>query len=124
MENCENQSVEEVVGTFAEENRQAGLRVFVAGGSRSGNDSVYVEEAYNLGKQIAKMEFKLDFGLSSSGIMGAVARGVLDGWNKRNVKKRLSRALPQKNITIFIRQTKYWLRLKTLLLRRHWKSAS
>lgn len=50
MENCENQSVEEVVGTFAEENRQAGLRVFVAGGSRSGNDSVYVEEAYNLGK--------------------------------------------------------------------------
>lgn len=124
MENCENQSVEEVVGTFAEENRQAGLRVFVAGGSRSGNDSVYVEEAYNLGKQIAKMEFKLDFGLSSSGIMGAVARGVLDGWNKRNVKKRLSRALPQKNITIFIRQTKYWLRLKTLLLRRHWKNAS
>lgn len=124
MENCENQSVEEVVGTFAEENRQAGLRVFVAGGSRSGNDSVYVEEAYNLGKQIAKMEFKLDFGLSSSGIMGAVARGVLDAGTKRNVKKRLSRALPQKNITIFIRQTKYWLRLKTLLLRRHWKSAS
>lgn len=35
MENCENQSVEEVVGTFAEENRQAGLRVFVAGGSLS-----------------------------------------------------------------------------------------
>ena len=87
MENCENQSVEEVVGTFAEENRQAGLRVFVAGGSRSGNDSVYVEEAYNLGKQIAKMEFKLDFGLSSSGIMGAVARGVLDGWNKKKCKE-------------------------------------
>lgn len=29
MENCENQSVEEVVGTFAEENRQAGLRVLL-----------------------------------------------------------------------------------------------
>lgn len=83
---CENSSVEEVVGTFAEENQQEGLRVFVAGGSRSGNDEIYVDEAYNLGKQIAKMDFKLDFGLSSSGIMGAVARGVLDGWNKKKCK--------------------------------------
>lgn len=83
MENCENKSIEEVVGTFAEENSQEGLRVFVAGGSRSGNDSLYVDEAYNLGRQISKMDFKLDFGLSSSGIMGAVARGVLDGWNKK-----------------------------------------
>ncbi len=86
MENCDNQSVREVVGTFVEENAQEGLRVFVAGGSRSGNDAVFVEEAYNLGRQIAKMDFKLDFGLSSSGIMGAVARGVLDGWNKKKCK--------------------------------------
>jgi len=56
-----------------------GLRVFVAGGSRNGNDTVYTEEAYVLGRQIADMDFKLDFGLSSAGIMGAVARGVLDG---------------------------------------------
>lgn len=83
MENCENQTVEEVVDSFAKENKQEGLRVFVAGGSRSGNDDIYIEEAYNLGKQIAKMDFKLDFGLSSSGIMGAVARGVLDRWNKQ-----------------------------------------
>ena len=32
------------------------------------------------------MEFKLDFGLSNSGIMGAVAKGVLDGWNKLQCK--------------------------------------
>lgn len=83
MENCENKSVEDVVGTFAEENSQDGLRVFVAGGSRSGSEEVFVEEAYNLGRQISKMDFKLDFGLSSKGIMGAVARGVLDGWNKK-----------------------------------------
>ncbi len=83
MEKCENQTVEQVVDSFAKENKQEGLRVFVAGGSRSGNDSVYIEEAYNLGKQIAKMDFRLDFGLSSSGIMGAVARGVLDRWNKK-----------------------------------------
>lgn len=75
-----------VVDSFAKENAEKGLRVFVAGGSRSGNDNLYVEEAYNLGRQIARMEFKLDFGLSSSGIMGAVARGVLDGW-KHNQDK-------------------------------------
>lgn len=86
MEICENKSIEEVVGSFAEENSQEGLRVFVAGGSRAGMDDIYVEEAYNLGRQIARMDFKLDFGLSSSGIMGAVARGVLDGWNKKKCK--------------------------------------
>lgn len=59
------------------------LRVFVAGGSRSGNDELYVEEAYNLGRQIVKMDLCLDFGLSNSGIMGAVARGVIDGWKTK-----------------------------------------
>ncbi len=79
-------NMNDMVGSFAEENSRKGLRVFVAGGSRSGNDELYVEEAYNLGRQIARMEFKLDFGLSSSGIMGAVAKGVLDGW-KHNKDK-------------------------------------
>lgn len=87
MEKCETGKIEDVVESFAEENQQEGLRVFVAGGSRSGHDKVYVEEAYNLGKQISKMDFKLDFGLSSSGIMGAVAKGVLDGWNKKKCKE-------------------------------------
>jgi len=62
-----------------------GLRVFVAGGARSGADEIYVQEAYNLGRQIVKLGLKLDFGLSNSGIMGAVARGVIDGW-KRNYR--------------------------------------
>ena len=83
-ESCD---IEEVVSSFAEENRQEGLRVFVAGGNRPGNDPLYVEEAYNLGRQIIKLDFKLDFGLSNSGIMGAVARGVLDGWNKKKCKE-------------------------------------
>lgn len=77
---------EKVIESFKKENRKKGIRVFVAGGSRSGNDPIYAEEAYNLGKKIVKMEFKLDFGLSNSGIMGAVAKGVLDGWNKRQCK--------------------------------------
>ena len=80
------EEIKDMVGSFAEENAKKGLRVFVAGGSRSGKEDLYVEEAYNLGRQIAKMEFKLDFGLSSSGIMGAVAKGVLDGW-KHNQDK-------------------------------------
>ena len=68
----------EPVKAFARENSGDGLRVFVAGGARSGNDDIYVEEAYRLGRQIVKMNLKLDFGLSNSGIMGAVARGVVD----------------------------------------------
>lgn len=90
----ENGKIDEVVSSFAEENRQEGLRVFVAGGNRPGNDPIYVEEAYNLGRQIIKLDFKLDFGLSNSGIMGAVARGVLDGWNKKK-----SKASPIQGIT-------------------------
>lgn len=78
---CNNEK--EVISTFIEENKKEGIRVFVAGGSRSGTDPIYVEEAYNLGRLIIKMDFKLDFGLSNCGIMGAVARGVLDGWNKK-----------------------------------------
>lgn len=77
---------EQVIQSFKEANKEDGIRVFVAGGSRSGNDNAYAQEAYNLGKKIVKMEFKLDFGLSNSGIMGAVAKGVLDGWNKRQCK--------------------------------------
>ncbi len=77
---------EKVIQSFKEANKKDGIRVFVAGGSRSGNDTAYAQEAYNLGKKIVKMEFKLDFGLSNSGIMGAVAKGVLDGWNKRQCK--------------------------------------
>ncbi len=75
-----------VLEEFKQENSQAGIRVFVAGGSRSGNDEQYVEEAYKLGEKIIEMDFKLDFGLSNSGIMGAVARGVWDSWNQRKNK--------------------------------------
>ena len=74
---------EDILESFKKENKKAGIRVFVAGGSRSGNDAQYAEEAYNLGKKIIEMEFKLDFGLSNRGIMGAVAQGVLDGWNNK-----------------------------------------
>lgn len=77
---------EKVIQSFKEANREEGIRVFVAGGSRSGNDKIYAQEAYHLGKKIVKMDFKLDFGLSNSGIMGAVAKGVLDGWNKRQCR--------------------------------------
>jgi len=72
-----------LIESFAEHNKEDGLRVFVAGGNRPGNNPVYVEEAYNLGKQIVKVGFKLDFGVGSRGIMGAVARGVMDAWNKK-----------------------------------------
>jgi len=87
---------EKVLESFRRENRKEGVRVFVAGGSRAGNNPQYTEEAYNLGKKIVKMEFRLDFGLSNRGIMGAVAKGVLDGWNKKQHKQE---GLPIQGIT-------------------------
>lgn len=82
-----NLDEDEVIKHFRQENVKEGIRVFVAGGSRSGNDEIYAREAYDLGKKIVEMNFKLDFGLSNSGIMGAVARGVLDGWEQKNTCK-------------------------------------
>ena len=79
-----NTKEDEVIEHFKQENVKEGIRVFVAGGSRSGNDEIYAREAYDLGKKIVEMNFKLDFGLSNSGIMGAVARGVLDGWEEKH----------------------------------------
>ncbi len=78
---------EKILESFKKENKKAGIRVFVAGGSRAGSEKQYVEEAYILGRKIIEMEFKLDFGLSNRGIMGAVARGVIDGWNVKQESK-------------------------------------
>lgn len=72
---------EQAVQAFIKQNEQGETRVFVAGGSRAGNDPVYEEEAFELGKEIGKKNFHLNFGLSSSGIMGAVAKGVLQSWS-------------------------------------------
>ena len=60
--------------------------VFVAGGSRLGEDPIYGQEVYELGKEIGRQNYQLSFGLSSRGIMGAVARGVLDGWSDKSRK--------------------------------------
>ncbi|MDR1026132.1 MAG: LOG family protein, partial [Lactobacillus sp.] len=73
----------DIIETFNEQNQEEGVRVFVAGGNRAGKNPLYVEEAYNLGKQIVKVGFKLSFGVGNAGIMGAVARGVMDTWNKK-----------------------------------------
>ena len=73
----------DLLSAFIKENKKDGIRVFVAGGSRGGNLPIYTKEAYDLGKKIVQMGFKLDFGLSNSGIMGAVAHGVMDAWNEK-----------------------------------------
>ncbi len=77
-----NHKKNKVVKAFIDQNKKGLTRVFVAGGSRSGKDSIYEEEAFALGTQIGKKRYRLDFGLSSKGIMGAVARGVLKGWSE------------------------------------------
>ena len=60
--------------------------VFVAGGSRLGKNPVYEKEVYLLGKEIGKQNYQLSFGLSSRGIMGAVAKGVQDNWADKTRK--------------------------------------
>ena len=60
--------------------------VFVAGGSRLGKDPVYEKEVYQLGKEIGRQGYQLSFGLSSKGIMGAVAKGVKDSWSDKSRK--------------------------------------
>lgn len=67
---------------FINQNKKGLTRVFVAGGSRSGKNPIYEAEAFALGYQIGKKSYRLDFGLSSKGIMGSVARGVLKGWSE------------------------------------------
>ena len=67
---------------FLDLNEQGLTRVFVAGGSRSGKNPLYESEAFKLGEEIGKKNYRLDFGLSSKGIMGAVAKGVLKGWSE------------------------------------------
>ena len=71
-----------VASAFLTQNEQGTMRVFVAGGSRPGRSKIYVEEAFRLGQEIGRHHYRLDFGLSSSGIMWAVASGVLDAWAK------------------------------------------
>ena len=82
----DKRNIEQIVSEFEKSNKEEGLRVFVAGGARGGKREVYTEEAYHLGRLIVKMGMKLDFGLSSSGIMGAVASGVIDGWREKQDK--------------------------------------
>lgn len=80
---------------FLDANRRKPVRVFVAGGHRSGNKKIYEREAFNLGRTIGAQQYRLDFGLSSHGIMGAVARGVLHEW----ARSRPSGRLPIQGVT-------------------------
>jgi hypothetical protein len=59
------------------------LRVCVSGGHAGGNNPAYEQETYEMGRLIAKLGFCLDYGFSNSGVMGAVAKGVLDEWAEK-----------------------------------------
>ena len=47
-------------------------------GSSSGTDNTIINEAYDLGKELANQKIKLVYGGAQIGIMGQVAKGVLD----------------------------------------------
>ncbi|MEN8886338.1 MAG: TIGR00730 family Rossman fold protein [Winogradskyella sp.] len=48
-------------------------------GSSQGNDSKIVNEAYQLGKTFANQKITLVYGAAKIGIMGTVAKGVIEG---------------------------------------------
>lgn len=56
------------------------IAVFCA--SSNGNDEVIYKEAYRLGEVLAQKNIKLIFGGSKLGLMGQVAKGVLDQGGK------------------------------------------
>ena len=68
------------------DNKATNLRVCVSGGHSSGNDPIYEEQTYEMGRLIAKLGFRLDYGFSDSGVMGAVAKGVLDEYESHKDK--------------------------------------
>lgn len=57
-------------------------KVCVFCGSSLGNDPVFKEKAYELGKYLASQEIELVYGGSNSGTMGKVADGVLENGGK------------------------------------------
>ena len=83
------------IATTSKKQISSYARVFVAGGSRSGANPIYEQQAFELGKEISRQNYQLTFGLSSKGIMGAVAKGVMSEW----LKKRKRIATPIQGIT-------------------------
>ena len=81
-----SKEIQQFVNSAKKINESNNLRIFVAGGARSGDDPIYEKEAFKLGEKIGKMRFRLFFGLAGVGIMGAVAKGVLKEWTKQNEK--------------------------------------
>ncbi len=75
MDNCETQ--------------KTNLRVCVSGGHSAGDNPIYEEETYEMGRLIVKLGFRLDYGFSNSGVMGAVAKGVLEEWEARKKEGKL-----------------------------------
>lgn len=53
-------------------------RITVFCGAHSGTEPVYEEQAYQLGKTLAVNKIRLVYGGSKTGLMGAVANGVLE----------------------------------------------
>jgi len=73
------------------------VRVFVAGGSRVGSNPIYEQQVFELGKELGRQNYQLTFGLSSKGIMGAVAKGVMSEWLKKDENSRIP--IPIQGIT-------------------------
>lgn len=57
-------------------------RITVFCGSSSGTEKIFKEQAYELGKTLAKQNIELVYGGANVGLMGAVANGVMENGGK------------------------------------------
>ncbi len=92
---------EQIIKNFKSQNKKTGLRVFVAGGSRPGHNDSYVKDAYNLGLKIIEKDLKLDFGFGDKGIMGAIAKGVIDTFDKKEKKAPIAAITTQEYLSLY-----------------------
>ena len=58
------------------------MKICLYGAGSTQIKSKYIDEAYKLGEEIAKRGHSLVFGGGSTGIMGAVSKGVIDNNGK------------------------------------------
>jgi len=88
-------------------------------GSKSGLDTIYTKSAIKLGEILAKRNIRLIYGGASTGIMGALAKSVVEnGGNVTGVMARetLSKELPNTKVSKLILVDSLSERKQTMLL--------
>ena len=74
------------------------FKVCVFCGSKSGNDDKYLKIAFKVGKELSRKKFSVIYGGGKSGMMGALANGVIN--NNGNLVSIIPKYFRDKNIIL------------------------